>query len=207
MKEIRILSSTQTDNSPFFTLKKSGSGFIFSADLLKTSFVVTKDVIEERIKNNKLQMKNYPSEKRNPGETRICMMLAIIDYQWDYFQKGDETKIKPMKLDTIAKMVGIDISVVSRANNSYSILTHFGKFPLNYFFSEGISTESGEIVSSIHVKKILKEIIEGEDKAKPMPDRVIEQKLQKAGYIIARRTISKYRGQLKIIDSRLRKGR
>lgn len=102
-------------------------------------------------------------------------------------------------------MVSMDISTVSRVANSKAIQTEFGIYPLKYFFSEGIATDSGEDASSREVKHILKEIIDGEQKKKPLSDEKLEKELNKRGYNIARRTVAKYREQLNIPVARLRK--
>ena len=137
--------------------------------------------------------------------TLMRTMQAIIDFQYDYFLEGDETKLHPMILKDIAERISMDISTVSRVASSKSIQTDFGIFPLKYFFSEGISTDSGEEVSSREVKQIIKELIEGEDKNKPFSDEKIEEILNQKGYNIARRTVAKYREQLNIPVARLRK--
>lgn len=138
-------------------------------------------------------------------QTLMRTMQAIIDFQYDYFLEGDETKLRPMILKDIAERIGMDISTVSRVASSKSIQTDFGIYPLKYFFSEGISTDSGEEVSSREVKKIIQELIEGEDKNKPYSDEKIEEILNQKGYNIARRTVAKYREQLNIPVARLRK--
>jgi len=138
-------------------------------------------------------------------QTLMRTMQAIIDFQYDYFLEGDETKLKPMILKDIAERIGMDISTVSRVASSKSIQTDFGIFPLKYFFSEGISTDSGEEVSSREVKQIIKELIDTEDKSKPFSDEKIEEILNQKGYNIARRTVAKYREQLNIPVARLRK--
>jgi RNA polymerase sigma-54 factor len=137
--------------------------------------------------------------------TLMRTMNAIIDFQYDYFLEGDETKLKPMILKDIALMINMDISTVSRVASSKSIQTDFGIFPLKYFFSEGISTDSGEEVSSREVKQIIKDLIEAEDKNKPLSDDKLEDLLNEKGYNIARRTVAKYREQLNIPVARLRK--
>jgi RNA polymerase sigma-54 factor len=137
--------------------------------------------------------------------TLLNTMRAIIDYQYDFFLTGDESKLRPMILKDIATRIQMDISTVSRVANSKSVQTEFGIFPLKYFFSEGISTESGEDVSSREVKLTLKEYIDGEDKKKPLSDDKLEKLLKKKGYNIARRTVAKYREQLNIPVARLRK--
>ncbi len=138
-------------------------------------------------------------------QTLLNTMQAIIDFQFDYFQEGDESKLRPMILKDISDRINMDISTVSRVANSKAIQTEFGIFPLKYFFSEGIATDSGEDVSSREVKNKLKEIIDGEDKKKPLSDDKLEKMLKGVGYNIARRTVAKYREQLNIPVARLRK--
>jgi RNA polymerase sigma-54 factor len=137
--------------------------------------------------------------------TLLRTMEAIIKYQYDFFLEGDEAKLRPMILKDIATDIQMDISTVSRVANSKSVQTEFGTYPLKYFFSEGIATDSGEDVSSREVKHILKEIIGNEDKKKPMSDEKLEKILKDKGYNIARRTVAKYREQLNIPVARLRK--
>ena len=137
--------------------------------------------------------------------TLLNTMRSIVNFQYDFFLTGDESKLKPMILKDIANEINMDISTVSRVANSKSIQTEFGIFPLKYFFSEGIATESGDDVSSREVKHHLKEIIEQEDKQKPLSDDKLEKLLKSKGYNIARRTVAKYREQLNIPVARLRK--
>jgi RNA polymerase sigma-54 factor len=132
-------------------------------------------------------------------------MNAILDYQYEYFKDGDEIKMKPMILKDIAEKVGLDISTISRVANSKYVQTDFGVIPLKFFFSEGITNEDGEEVSSREVKKILKDAIDDEDKRKPLPDERLMEILKEKGYNIARRTVAKYREQLNIPVARLRK--
>ncbi len=132
-------------------------------------------------------------------------MNAIIDFQREYFLDGDETKLKPMVLKNIAEKTGLDISTISRVVNCKYIQTPFGIFPLKYFFSEGMVTDKGEEVSTREIKKILQECIEQENKSKPLTDEELVSVLQKKGYIVARRTVAKYREQLNIPIARLRK--
>lgn len=138
-------------------------------------------------------------------QTLLRTMKAIIDFQYDFFLEGDETKLRPMILKDIASMINMDISTVSRVASSKAIQTDFGIYPLKYFFSEGIATDSGEEVSSREVKQIIKDIIESEDKDKPFSDDKLETILNEKGYNIARRTVAKYREQLNIPVARLRK--
>lgn len=139
-------------------------------------------------------------------QTLLKTMNAIVEYQYDYFLEGDESKLRPMILKDVASAIDMDISTVSRVTNSKYVQTDFGTFPLKYFFSEGIaSTTDGEDHSSREVKSILKEIIDREDKEKPLSDEKLEEMLNARGYQIARRTVAKYREQLNIPVARLRK--
>jgi RNA polymerase sigma-54 factor len=142
---------------------------------------------------------------RQRQNTLMVTMESIIELQHSYFQEGDETLLKPMILKDIADRTGLDISTISRVANSKYIQTHFGIFPLKYFFSEGMQTDSGEEVSTREIKKILEECITGESKRKPLTDDELADILQKKGYQIARRTVAKYREQLNIPVARLRK--
>jgi len=142
---------------------------------------------------------------RQRQNTLLLTMNAILEYQRDYFFEGDETKMKPMILKDIAEETGLDISTISRVANSKYIQTHFGIFPLKYFFSEGMQTDSGEEVSTREIKKILQDCLSNEDKRKPLTDEKLTEILQEKGYQIARRTVAKYREQLNIPVARLRK--
>lgn len=137
--------------------------------------------------------------------TLIGTMQAIMMYQKEYFLTGDETNLKPMILKDIAEIVNLDISTVSRVANSKYVQTAHGTFSLKYFFSESLSTDSGEEVSTREVKKILSEAIQVEDKSKPLTDEKLAELLKDKGYNIARRTVAKYREQLNIPVARLRK--
>ncbi len=137
--------------------------------------------------------------------TLLRTMEAIVKYQEEFFWEGDESKLRPMILKDIAELIDMDISTVSRVANSKAVQTDFGIYPLKYFFSEGISTDSGEDASSREVKNILKELIYSEPKHAPLSDDKLEKQLKKRGYKIARRTVAKYREQLNIPVARLRK--
>jgi len=137
--------------------------------------------------------------------TLLLTMNAILEYQQEYFIDGDETKLKPMILKDVAEMTGLDISTVSRVANSKFVQTHFGIFPLKFFFSEGLQTDSGEEVSTREIKRILQDCIENEEKRKPLTDESLTDILQDKGYLIARRTVAKYREQLNIPVARLRR--
>lgn len=138
-------------------------------------------------------------------QTLMRTMRAIVDFQYEYFLDGDETKLKPMILKDIAQKIDMDISTVSRVSSSKTVQTDFGTIPLKYFFSEGITTETGEEASSRQVKQIIKDLVTNEDKNKPYSDDRLEEILNEKGYVIARRTVAKYREQLNIPVARLRR--
>jgi RNA polymerase sigma-54 factor len=138
-------------------------------------------------------------------QTLIGTMSSIMNYQREFFLTGDETVLKPMILKDIAEMTGLDISTVSRVANSKFVQTEFGTYRLKFFFSESLSTDTGEEVSTREVKKILSNMIEAEDKRKPLSDEQLTDMLQEKGYNIARRTVAKYREQLSLPVARLRK--
>jgi RNA polymerase sigma-54 factor len=138
-------------------------------------------------------------------QTLLLTMNAIIEHQRPFFLSGDETSLRPMILKDIAEKTGLDISTISRVANSKFVQTEFGSFRLKFFFSESLSTESGEEVSTREVKSILNSMIEGEDKRNPLSDDTLTEMLQDKGYNIARRTVAKYRELLNIPVARLRK--
>lgn len=138
-------------------------------------------------------------------ETLMAVMSAIVAHQREYFLSGDETRLRPMILKDIAEKVGLDISTVSRVANSKYVETPYGTFLLKSFFSESLSTESGEEVSTREVKKILWDCIQNEDKKRPLTDDRLAEILQSRGYNIARRTVAKYREQMDLPVARLRK--
>ena len=142
---------------------------------------------------------------RQRQHTLYITMKAIMDMQEEYFLTGDETKLKPMILKDIAEKVNLDISTVSRVANSKYVQTPYGTHLLKTFFSEGITNEEGEEVSTREIKKILQDCVEEEDKNKPMTDEELMAVLKEKGYPIARRTVAKYREQLGIPVARLRK--
>ena len=138
-------------------------------------------------------------------ETLYVTMNAIMHYQQEYFLEGEETKLRPMILKDIADMVGLDISTVSRVANSKYVDTPYGTKLIKEFFSESMTNDQGEEVSTIEIKNILQQVISEEDKRKPLPDDQLAEILKEKGYPIARRTIAKYREQLDIPVARLRK--
>ena len=138
-------------------------------------------------------------------ETLQRTMEAIIYLQRDFFLTGDEATLHPMILKDVAERAGYDISTISRVSNSKYVQTNFGIYPLKYFFSESMQTDTGEEISTREVKKIMKEHVDAEDKRKPLTDEELATILKEKGYVIARRTVAKYREQLGIPVARLRK--
>lgn len=138
-------------------------------------------------------------------ETLQRTMQAIVDLQYDFFLTGDESSLRPMILKDIAELAGYDISTISRVSNSKYVQTNFGIYPLKYFFSESMQNDAGEEISSREVKAILRECIENEDTKKPLTDDKLTDILKEKGYVIARRTVAKYREQMNIPVARLRK--
>jgi len=142
---------------------------------------------------------------RQRQNTLLLTMNAILAYQKEYFIEGDDTRLRPMILKDVAEMTGLDISTVSRVANSKYIQTHFGIYPLKFFFSEGMQTDAGDEVSTREIKRILQECLSNEDKRRPLTDEKLTEILQEKGYQIARRTVAKYREQLNIPVARMRK--
>jgi RNA polymerase sigma-54 factor len=142
---------------------------------------------------------------RQRQNTLLRTMSAIVERQREFFLTGDDSKLRPMILKDIAQAISMDISTVSRVANSKSIQTEHGIYPLKFFFSEGIATDSGEDASSREVKSILRDLIGNEKKDHPLSDDKLEKMLNARGYNIARRTVAKYREQLNIPVARLRK--
>lgn len=142
---------------------------------------------------------------RQRQQTLMVTMLEIIKFQKEFFQDGDETKLRPMILKDIADITGLDISTISRVSNSKYIQTHFGIYPLKYFFSEGMQTDTGEEVSTREIKTILQDCVNNEDKRHPVTDEKLALILKDKSYLVARRTVAKYREQLGIPVARMRK--
>ena len=137
--------------------------------------------------------------------TLLLTMGAILEYQDEFFEDEDETKLKPMILKNIAEKTQLDISTISRVANSKYVQTPSNIYPLKFFFSEGMRTEDGEEVSTREIKIILKNCVDAEEKRKPLTDEKLASILKEKGYLIARRTVAKYREQLNIPVARLRK--
>ncbi|MDR1676398.1 MAG: RNA polymerase factor sigma-54 [Tannerella sp.] len=142
---------------------------------------------------------------RQRYETLQRTMQTIILLQRDFFLSGDESKLHPMILKDVAEHSGYDISTISRVSNSKYVQTNFGVYPLKFFFSESTQNESGEEISTREVRQIMRETVDAEDKHKPVTDEELTALLKKKGYLIARRTVAKYREQMNIPVARLRK--
>jgi len=165
----------------------------------KKSVKETKNFIKDKIESAQW----FIDSIRQRQNTLMNTMKTIVALQEEFFKHGEG--LKPMILKDIADRVNLDISTISRVVNGKYVQTNFGVFELKYFFSEGLETESGEEVSNREVKNALQEIVDAEDKRKPLSDQAIAKKLKERGYKVARRTVSKYREQLNIPVARLRK--
>lgn len=142
---------------------------------------------------------------RQRHQTLLTTMQTIVNYQYEFFIEGDDVYLRPMILKDIADITGYDISTISRVSNSKYIQTEYGVYPVKYFFSESMTNDSGEEVSTREIKKILLDCVNGENKLKPLNDDALADVLRSKGYQIARRTVAKYREQLNIPVARLRK--
>lgn len=138
-------------------------------------------------------------------QTLMVTMNAILHYQKEFLLTGDERKLRPMVLKDIADQIGMDVSTVSRVANSKYVDTPYGTKLIKEFFSESMKNDQGEDISTREIKKILQTEIENEDKKRPLTDEKLSSLLKESGYLIARRTVAKYREQLDIPVARLRK--
>ena len=196
-----ISVSLNNRNSPDLRISRSFSKMMsdYSSDKAGNKEVVT--FVKQKIDNAKWFIDVIEQRRR----TLLFTMEAIVQFQRKFFLTGDEADIRPMILKDIAEMTNLDISTVSRVANSKYVSTPYGNFLLKFFFSEAMQTDSGEEVSTREVKQILKECIDAEDASKPLTDDRLSEILKDRGYIIARRTIAKYREQLGIPVARLRR--
>ena len=196
-----VIVSLNNRNSPDLRISRSFSKMMdeYSSDKAGNKEVVT--FVKQKIDNAKWFIDAIEQRKR----TLLFTMEAIVQFQRKFFLTGDEADIRPMILKDIAEMTNLDISTVSRVANSKYVATPYGNFLLKFFFSEAMQTDSGEEVSTREVKQILKECIDAEDTTKPLTDDRLSEILKDRGYIIARRTIAKYREQMGIPVARLRR--
>lgn len=158
------------------------------------------EYVVDRLNSARWLIKTIEQRRR----TMVKVMQAILEVQRDFFRRGVE-HLKPLTLQQIAQMVGMHESTVSRVTNGKYVQTPRGVFELKYFFSTGLRTEGGDDASSKQVKERIKTVIGGEDKAKPMSDQEIGEILKRDGFLVARRTVAKYRDQLGILSARMRK--
>ena len=149
--------------------------------------------------------KAYIDAVRQRRQTLYKTMKAIAEWQHDFLRDGDESELKPMILKDIAQKTGLDISTISRVSNMKYAQTRWGTYPLRFFFTDSYTTSDGEDVSTRKIKMDLKEIVDGEDKKKPLSDDAIADMLASKGMAIARRTVAKYREQMGLPVARLRK--
>lgn len=148
---------------------------------------------------------NFIAAIRQRQHTLTITMQAIIQWQHRFFEEGDEALLRPMILKDIAERTGLDLSTISRVSNSKYAQTRWGTFPLRFFFSDGLKTAEGEELSTREIKAVIRDIIQHEDKQKPLSDEIIQRILGEQGFPIARRTVSKYREQMGIPIARLRR--
>ena len=148
---------------------------------------------------------NFIAAIRQRQHTLTITMQAIIQWQHRFFEEGDEALLRPMILKDIAERTGLDLSTISRVSNSKYAQTRWGTFPLRFFFSDGLKTAEGEELSTREIKAMIRDIIQHEDKQKPLSDEIIQRMLGEQGFPIARRTVSKYREQMGIPIARLRR--
>lgn len=166
----------------------------------KSNSSETKKYIKDKLDQAKWLL-NSINQRRS---TMIKVMEKIVEEQKDFFERGP-TFLKPLRMETIADRVGMDVSTISRVSNSKYVQTPQGVFEIRYFFNTGVSKENGEELSKRNVKRIIEEFIKKEDPAKPLSDQELFSLLKKEGINIARRTVSKYREELKILPARFRK--
>jgi RNA polymerase sigma-54 factor len=191
-------------NAPTLHVSKDYQEMMQTYKVSKDKSHAQKDAVQF-IKQKLDSAKWFIDAIRQRQETLFVTMNAIMHFQKEFFLDGEETKMKPMILKDIADMVGLDISTVSRVANSKYVDTPYGTKLIKEFFSEAMKNDQGEDVSTLEIKKILKNTIEEEDKHKPLPDDQLAIILKEKGYPIARRTIAKYREQLDIPVARMRK--
>lgn len=186
------VSQTFTDMLAEYQHNKSGMN-----RQMKEAFLYAKEKVD--------RARNYIEAIKQRRHTLYVTMKTIIDFQLKFFQDGDEGDIRPMVLKDVADRTGLDISTISRVCNVKYCQTRWGTYRLRHFFNEGLRTEAGETLSTRKVKQLLKELIDKEDKSHPLNDDILSSELKKQGYPVARRTVAKYREQLGIPISRLRK--
>ena len=196
--------SLNSKNAPELRVSKSYNETLQGFEVSKEKSQTQKDAVQY-IKQKLDGAKWFIDAVKQRQNTLLITMRKIVEIQQLFFMSGDESDLRPMILKDIAEEIGMDISTISRVASSKYVETDFGIFLLKDFFTEGITTDSGEEVSNREVKKILKEAMEAEDKKKPLTDEALKDILKEKGYQIARRTVAKYREQLNVPVARLRK--
>jgi len=163
----------------------------------------------------KSDVKKYVREKFNSAtwlirsieqrkNTMLRVMYAIIERQQEFFEKGPPN-LNPLKLQDVADMIEMHISTISRVTSNKYVQTRHGIFELKYFFTEAIAQDAGSSdVSTERIKNRIREMVENEDRTRPLSDQRIADDLEKEGMAVARRTVAKYRELLKILPARLR---
>jgi RNA polymerase sigma-54 factor len=210
-----FIVDTQDDGTVTFTLNNGEVPRLqvspSFADLLK-EYQTNKEGMSRQLKEALLYTKQKVDAAQNfidaiqaRRRTLTLTMKAIIHLQHRFFEEGDEGLLRPMILKDVAERTGLDLSTISRVSNSKYVQTRWGTFPLKFFFSDGFVTDTGEELSTREIKAALRDIIEGEDRHKPLSDEALSAALSAKGYPIARRTVAKYREQLGIPVARLRK--
>jgi len=222
--EGNIESIEMNQITPDFIIEKVDDSFIITLNDRSVPSVTLSRTYLEMIEQNKKGRKSSPREKntykflrekfesakwfiaciQQRRETLMKIMQAIVEKQYEFFEKGAKC-LRPMIYKDIADEINMDISTISRVVNGKYVQSPMGIHELKYFFSEGLSTDSGEEVSNKHIKERLKEIIISEDKNSPYSDDKLAEMLNEEGIHIARRTVAKYREQLRIPIARLRR--
>jgi RNA polymerase sigma-54 factor len=202
--------SMNSYNMPELSINRQYQGMLKSYSATKPSSQSSQSSSSEKaaiafIRQKIESAKGFIEALKQRQETLYSTMLAIMEYQKEYFLTGDETRLRPMILKDIANIVNLDISTISRVANSKYVQTPFGTLLLKSFFSESMQNTKGEEISTREIKKILQECIEREDKSDPLTDEQLVDTLKEKGYNIARRTVAKYREQLNIPVARLRR--
>ncbi len=196
-----LIVTLNDKNTPDLRISENFAGMIKKLKSKNQSSKEAVQFIRQKIESAKWFI-DAISQRQN---TLLLTINAIANIQKEFFLSGDERNLKPMVLKNISEITGLDISTISRVANSKYLSTPYGTYLLKYFFSEAMQTDSGDEVSSREVKTILKDCVANEDKQKPLTDDKLMELLNQRGYQIARRTIAKYREQLDIPVSRLRK--
>ncbi len=204
MEDGELQLSLNTGNIPELRLNKSYLNMLDDYQKSATNSREKKDVVSF-VKYKLASARSFIDAVQQRNNTLMLTMTAIVQFQKEFFETGDENRLKPMILRDIADITGLDVSTISRVSNSKYVQTWFGIYALKQFFTGSMTTSSGEEVSTGELKNALKEIVDGEDKKKPFTDDELVELMTKRGYQIARRTIAKYRQLLDIPVARLRR--